>query len=56
MIYHWKRLDLENIDFEYHNNWAHSGETMPSQTLNFKYVEIIKISDKPTCDTSLESF
>ena len=41
MIYHWKALDLEIIDFEYHHDWTLSGEIIPSQTSNLKHVEII---------------
>ena len=52
MIHQWKGLDLEITDFEYHQDPTPSAETIPSQTL--KHVEIIKVSDKPTYDTSLE--
>ena len=52
MIHHWKGLELEITDFEYHHDPTYTGETIPSQTL--KHVEIIKVSDKPTYDTSLE--
>ena len=55
MIHHWKDLDLEITDFEYHLEWTPSGEITPSQTSNLKHVEIIKLWDKPTYDTSLES-
>ena len=34
MIPHSKGLDLEIIDFEYHDDRAYTGEIMPSQTLN----------------------
>ena len=54
MIYHWKALDLEITDFEYHHDRTLSHEIMLSQTLNTKHVQIIKFSDKPTYDTSLE--
>ena len=54
MIYHWKALDLEIIDFGYHHDRTYTGEIIPSQTSNLKHVEIIKVSDKPTYDTSLE--
>ena len=48
MIHHWKVLDLEITDFEYHHDRTLSGEIIPSQTSNLKHVEIIKVSDKPT--------
>ena len=54
MIYHWKGFDLEITDLEYRYDPTPSGEIIPSQTLNLKLVEIIKVSDKPTYDTSLE--
>ena len=54
MIHHWKDFDLENTDFKYYYDLTPSGETIPPQTSNFKHVEIIKVSDKPTYDTSLE--
>ena len=44
MIHHWKGLDLEIKDFEYHYDPTRSGEIVPSQTSNRKHVEIIKIS------------
>ena len=34
MINHWKALDLEITDFEYHKNRAPSGEITPSETPN----------------------
>ena len=43
MIHHWKGLNLEITDFEYHHNRTPSAETTPSQTSNLKHVEIIKI-------------
>ena len=42
MIHHWKGLDLEITDFIYHHNPTPLGETIPSETLNLKHVEIIK--------------
>ena len=42
MIHHWKGLDLEITAFEYHRDQTYTGEFLPSQTLNFKHVEIIK--------------
>ena len=54
MVRHWKGLDLEITDCEDHHDPTYTGEIMPSQTLNLKHVEIIKVSDKPTYDTSLE--
>ena len=55
MIYHWKALDLEITDAEYQFDRTNTGEVTPSQTLNLKHVENIKVLDKPTYDTSLES-
>ena len=34
MIHHWKGLDLEITDFEYHHDPTFSAETIPSQTSN----------------------
>ena len=55
MIHHWKALDLEIIDGEYRFDRTYTGKITPSQTLNLKDAEIIKVSDKRTCDVSLES-
>ena len=55
MIHHLKALDLEITDFNYHHNPTTSGGNTGSQTSNLKHVEIIKVSDKPSYDTSLES-
>ena len=55
MIHRWKALDLEITDGECQFDLTFSRETTPSQTLNLKHVEIIKFSDKPTNNTSLES-
>ena len=54
MTHHWKVHHLEITDFEYHHDLTNIGETMPSQTPNLKHVEIIKVSDKPTYNTSFE--
>ena len=54
MIHHWKALDFEITDFEYHHDPTPSVEIIPSQTSNLKHVEILKVFDKPTYDTSLE--
>ena len=51
MIHHWKGLDLEIIVFNFRHNPTLSSEIIPSQTSNLKHVEIIKVADKPTCDT-----
>ena len=56
MIHHWKALDLEITEFECHHDPTSSCEIIPPlkpQTL--KHVEILKVSDKPTYDTSLQS-
>ena len=55
MIHHWKSLDLEITDGEYQYDPTYTGEIIPSQTLNLKHVEIIKVPDKPTYDAPLES-
>ena len=52
MMHHWKRLDLEITHSEYHHDPTHTGEIMPSQTLNLKHVEIIKVLEKLIYDTS----
>ena len=54
MIRHWKGLDLEITDFEYHLDRTPSAETIPSQTSNLENVEVIKVRHKPAYDTSLE--
>ena len=55
-VHHWKSFDLEITDFNYHYDPTSSGETIPSQTSKLKHVGIIKVSVKPTYDTSLERF
>ena len=55
MVHHWKALNLEIIDSEYHHNVTSLCESMLPQTSNLKHVEFIKVSDKLTYDTSLES-
>ena len=54
MIHHWKDLDLDYTDSEYHYDPTYTGELLTSQTLKLKHVEIIKVSDKPTYDTSFK--
>ena len=54
MIHHSEGLGLEITDFEYQNDRTYTGDFIASQTSNLKHVEIIKVSDKPTYDTSLE--
>ena len=55
MIHHWKALDLEITDGEYQFDPTYTGEITPSQTLNLKHVESIKVLVKRTSDKSLES-
>ena len=55
MIHCWKALDKEMSYGECQFDRTNTGKTTPSQTLNLIHVEIIKVLDKPTCDTSLES-
>ena len=54
MIHLWKGLDLEITDGEYQYDRTYTGETIPPQTSNVKHLEITKVSDKPTYDTSFE--
>ena len=56
MIHHWKAPDLEIKDFGYQHDPTPSGQITPSQTSNLRHIEVIKISDKPSYDISLESF
>ena len=42
MIHHWKALDFEITDGECQCDRTHTGKTTPSQTLDFKHVEIKK--------------
>ena len=53
MIDHWNGLDLENTDFDHQRDRTPSVEIVPSQISELKHVENIKVSDKPTFDTSL---
>ena len=34
MIHHWKGLELEITDFDYHHDPTYTAETLPSQTPN----------------------
>ena len=56
MLHHLEGLELDITDSEYHHDPTYTGEIIPSQTSNLKHVEIIKVSDKLTYDTSLESY
>ena len=56
MIHHWKGLELEIAEFGKINMIEHpqlKPYELKPQTL--KHVEIIKVSDKPTYDTFMES-
>ena len=55
MIHQWKALDLETTDDEYQFDRTYTGKITQSQTLDPKHVEIIKVLDNDTCDTSFES-
>ena len=55
MIQHWKALHKEFTDGESQFDRAYTGKITSFQTSNVKHVEIIKISDNHTYDTSLES-
>ena len=54
MIRRSKGLDLEITDGEFQFDRTYTGKTRPSQTLNLKNAEIIKVSDKPTYDISFK--
>ena len=54
MIHHWKAIDLEITDIEYHPDLTTSCEIIPSKPQTVKYVQIIKVSDKRTYVTSVE--
>ena len=56
MIHHWRGLDFEITGFNYHLDQTHSVENKPSQHQSLKHVEFINVSNKPTQDTSLETF
>ena len=43
MIHHSKGFNLEITDFEYQHDRTLTGEIMPTQTLNLKHVEIVKV-------------
>ena len=55
MIQPWKGLDLDITDSQYHHDLTYTGETITSQTSNLKHLEIKKISDKLTYNTSLQN-
>ena len=56
MVHHWKSLDFEITGFNYHLDQTPSVENKPSQHQTLKHVEFINVSNKPTQDTSLETF
>ena len=56
MIHHWTGLDSEITDFNYHHDPTPQVELYHLKPQTLKHVEIIKISDKPTYDTSVERF
>ena len=41
MIHHWKGLELEITDFEYHHDPTPSSETIPSKTY---IIDIVQVS------------
>ena len=53
MIHDWKVPELEITDFDYHIEHPQL-KPYHIKSQNLKLVEIIKVSDKPTYDTSLE--
>ena len=56
MINHWKSLDLEITDFNITTIQHHQVKPYHRKPQTLKHVETIKVSDKPTYDTSVESF
>ena len=48
MIHHWKALDKEITDGENQFNRTYTGKITPSQTLDLKHVEIMKVLDNHT--------
>ena len=46
MIHHWRGLDYEITDFNYHHDPQVKLYHLKPQTL--KHVEIVNVSDKPT--------
>ena len=54
MMYHLEAYDLEIIDGEYQFDRTYTREITSYQTLDLKHVEIMKFSDKRTCNISLE--
>ena len=54
MIHHSKALDLEMTDGENQFDRTYTSKTTPYQTLDLKHVDITKVLDKPTYDTSFE--
>ena len=54
MIHHSKALNAEITVGENHHDQTFSRETTSSQTLDLKHLEIIKFSNKRTCDISFE--
>ena len=56
MIHHWKGFDLGITDFKYHHDRTQLVKLYHLKAQTLKYVEIIKASNKPTQDRSLERF
>ena len=54
MIHHWKEIELDIIDAEYFDNRHPHLKLYHLKPETLKHVEIIKVSDNPTNDTSLE--
>ena len=54
-MHHWKALGLEITDFKYHHDPTSYVKLYHLKPQTLKQVEIIKISDEPTYDTSFES-
>ena len=54
MLHYWNGFYLEITDFNYHHDPTPSGETYLRKPQILKHVEIIKVSEKPTYDTSFE--
>ena len=55
MKHHGICLDLEMVDFDYHQDPTPQHRVYHLEPQTFKHVDNINVSDKPTYDTSLES-
>ena len=51
-MHHGKTLDWEITNVEHQFDRTYTGKTIPSQTLDLKHVEFLKVSEKPSHATS----